>query len=75
MMISTTGTIANEKYAGEISAAQGVAVVTGIAYFGFVLGPPLLGQLSDLITLRWAMLIPAGLAILLSVSVKKVLTS
>jgi MFS family permease len=74
MMISATGNLANNKYAGQVSAAEGVALVTGVAYFGFVIGPPLIGFLSDLITLRWAMLLPAVLAIIFGVSAKKVLS-
>ena len=31
MMISATGTLANEKYSGRVSAAEGVALVTGVA--------------------------------------------
>ena len=73
MVISATGSLANEKYSGQVSAAEGVALVTGVAYFGFVLGPPLIGFLSDLMTLRWAMLVPAGLAIIFGFSAKKVL--
>ena len=74
MMISATGTLANEKYAGQVSAAEGVALVTGVAYFGFVIGPPLMGFVADLITLRWAMLIPAFLAIIFGLSARKVLS-
>lgn len=74
MMISATGKLANDKYAGQVSAAEGVALVTGVAYFGFVIGPPVIGFLSDLITLRWAMLLPAVLAIVFGVSAKKVLS-
>jgi len=65
MMISATGTLANEKYSGQVSAAEGVALVTGVAYFGFVIGPPLIGFISEIVTLRWAMLLPAVLAIIL----------
>ena len=74
MMISATGKLANDKYSGQVSAAEGVALVTGVAYFGFVIGPPVIGFLSDLITLRWAMLLPAVLAIVFGVSAKKVLS-
>lgn len=63
-----------EKYSGRVSAAEGVALVTGVAYFGFVIGPPLMGFVADLITLRWAMLIPALLAIIFGLSAKKVLS-
>jgi MFS family permease len=74
MMISATGALANEKYSGQVSAAEGVALVTGVAYFGFVIGPPLIGFISEIITLRWAMLIPALLAIIFGLSAKKVLS-
>jgi MFS family permease len=74
MMISATGSLANEKYSGQVSAAEGVALVTGVAYFGFVIGPPLIGFISEIITLRWAMLLPAVLAIIFGLSAKKVLS-
>jgi MFS family permease len=74
MVISATGSVANKDNAGQISAAQGVALVTGIAYFGFVIGPPLLGVLADLLTLRWAMLVPAALALAFGLSARKVLS-
>jgi len=74
MMISPTGTLANEKYSGQVSAAEGVALVTGVAYFGFVIGPPLIGFISEIVTLRWAMLLPAVLAIIFGLSAKKVLS-
>ena len=74
LMISATGTMANEKYSGQVSAAEGVALVTGVAYFGFVIGPPLIGFMSEIITLRWAMLLPAVLAIIFGLSAKKVLS-
>jgi len=74
MMVSATGNLANEKYSGQVSAAEGVALVTGVAYFGFVIGPPLIGFISEIITLRWAMLIPAVLAIIFGLSAKKVLS-
>ena len=74
MMISATGTLANEKYAGQTSAAEAVALVTGVAYFGFVIGPPLIGFISEIVTLRWAMLLPAVLAIIFGLSAKKVLS-
>ena len=73
-MIRATGTIANEKYAGKVSDAEGVALFTGVAYFGFLIGPPLIGFLSEFMTLRWAMLVPAAMAIIFGLSAKKVLS-
>ena len=40
-----------------------MAMVSGIAYFGFLAGPPTIGYAADLISLRWAMLIPAILGL------------
>ena len=65
MMVSATGNLANEKYSGQVSAAEGVALVTGVAYFGFVIGPPLIGFISDHIELRWSMLLVVGLSYLM----------
>jgi MFS family permease len=60
--------MANTRFAGQLAPAQAVAMVSGISYFGFIVGPPLMGFVADFITLRWAMLIPAVLAIIISAS-------
>jgi MFS family permease len=60
--------MANKRFAGSISPAEAVAMISGISYFGFIVGPPLMGFLADAITLRWAMLVPAILAIIISAS-------
>ena len=65
-VFSAGATIARERFAGQIAPSQGVAIVSGISYFGFLGGPPTLGYIADAITLRWAMLIPALLAILMA---------
>lgn len=65
-VFSTGATIARERYAGQIAPAEGVAIVSGISYFGFLSAPPFIGYIAEAITLRWAMLIPAGLAIFLA---------
>jgi MFS family permease len=67
LMFSAAGSMAINKFPGVISPAEAVAMVSGISYFGFVFGPPMMGYIADQITLRWAMLIPAGLAITLSI--------
>lgn len=69
-VFSAGATIARERYAGQIAPAQAVAVVSGIAYFGFMVAPPTIGYIADAITLRWAMLIPATLAIFMAVGSK-----
>ena len=72
LVVSVCGELANSEFSGKISAAESVALVTGVAYFGFVIGPPLLGFIADLVTLRVAMYIPAGLALLIALTAKRV---
>jgi MFS family permease len=64
MVFSLAATIARER--GPIAPSQAVAVASGISYFGFMAGPPFMGYISSLITLRWAMLVPAALAVFLA---------
>ena len=73
MLFSQAGEIAKTKFAGQFAASEGVAMVSGIAYFGFLVGPPTLGFLGDAIGLRWAMLIPAGLALIMALASPSVL--
>ena len=68
LLFSAAGSMANKRFAGSISPAEAVAMISGISYFGFIVGPPLMGFLADVITLRWAMLVPAILAIIISAS-------
>jgi MFS family permease len=68
LLFSAAGSMANKRFAGSISPAEAVAMISGISYFGFIVGPPLMGFLADAITLRWAMLVPAILAIIISAS-------
>jgi MFS family permease len=68
LLFSAAGSMANKRFAGAISPAEAVAMISGISYFGFIVGPPLMGFLADVITLRWAMLVPAILAIIISAS-------
>ena len=75
MMFSSAGAIADKEYKNIISGGEAIAIVSGITYFGFVFGPPMMGAISDQIGLRWAMMIPAGLAIILALGARKVLTS
>jgi MFS family permease len=64
MVFSLAAEIARER--GVIAPSQAVAIASGISYFGFMAGPPTMGYISSVITLRWAMLIPASLAIFLA---------
>lgn len=66
-VFSTGATIARERFAGKIAPSEGVAIVSGISYFGFLGAPPTIGFIAEVITLRWAMLIPAALAIFMAI--------
>ena len=65
ILFSESGRIARENFPGKIAPSEGVAMVSGIAYFGFMAGPPMIGFISSLIGLRWALLIPGVLALIL----------
>lgn len=65
LMFSAAGTLASTKYAGVIAPSEAVAKVSGVSYFGFVIGPPLIGFIADVIELRWTLLLIAFLSYLL----------
>jgi MFS family permease len=73
IVVSTTGSIILREYSDIISPSEAVALVTAINYSGFFFGPPLMGFLADQITLRWAMLLPAILGLLLLFFSRKVI--
>ena len=75
MLFSQAGELAKNKFAGQFAASEGVAMVSGIAYFGFLVGPPTLGFLGDAIGLRWAMLVPAGLALIMALGSRPILAN
>jgi MFS family permease len=75
MLFSQAGEIAKTRFEGQFAPSEGVAMVSGIAYFGFLVGPPTLGFLGDAIGLRWAMLVPAILALVMALGSKPVLGS
>ena len=75
MLFSQAGELAKNKFAGQFAASEGVAMVSGIAYFSFLVGPPALGFLGDAIGLRWAMLVPAGLALIMALGSRPILGS
>ena len=74
MLFTQAGEIAKTRYEGQFAPSEGVAIVSGIAYFGFLVGPPTLGFLGDAIGLRWALLVPAALALIMALGSKPVLT-
>ena len=62
-VFSATAQIASTEHSTQISPAQAVAGVSGIAYAGFLLGPPLIGVLAEFSSLRVAMVLPALLTL------------
>lgn len=70
LIFSAAGSLANKKYSGQIAPAQAVAMVSGISYFGFIVGPPFIGFVSDATTLRTAMFVPALLALTIVASAR-----
>ena len=63
MVFSLAGSIAKRDHAGVLAPSRAVATVTGISYSAFMIGPPTIGLLADVVSLRWAMLVPALLAL------------
>jgi MFS family permease len=75
MLFSQAGEIAKNRFEGQFAPSEGVAMVSGIAYFGFLVGPPTLGFLGDAIGLRWAMLVPAVLALVMALGSRPILSN
>ncbi len=75
MLFTQAGEIAKTRFEGQFAPSEGVAMVSGIAYFGFLVGPPTLGFLGDAIGLLWARLVPAVLALIMALGSKPVLGS
>ena len=69
---SAAAQIASHRFVGHVSPASAVAIVGTVSYAGFLGGPPTLGFLADAIGLRWAMLVPAVLALAMGVSARLV---
>ena len=70
LLFSAAGSLANNRLAGQIAPAQAVAMVSGISYFGFIVGPPFIGFISDLTSLHSAMFLPAFLALTIVASAR-----
>jgi MFS family permease len=70
LLFSAAGTIAATRFKGQIAPSQAVAIVSGISYVGFIVGPPTLGFVADLIQLRWAMFVPVVLVAFLTASAR-----
>ena len=75
LMFSAAGDIAKSSYQVRVAPSQAIAMVSGIEYFGFLVGPPFIGWVAQLTSLRKAMFIPALLTITLAVFVRSVIPS
>ena len=62
--------IANRSFVGQVTASGAVAIVGAVSYAGFLAGPPIIGWLADVVSLRWAMLLPACMAIAMGLSAR-----
>jgi MFS family permease len=51
----------------DVSPSVGIAMATTIGYAGFFVGPPSIGYMADAFTLRWALLFPLALLVLMLV--------
>jgi len=63
LIFSAAGSLSKKRFAGQIAPSQAVAMVSGISYFGFIVGPPFIGFVSDLTSLRSALFVPALLSL------------
>ncbi len=63
LIFSIAGSMAKHRFSDRMAPAEGMAMVSGVAYFGFLVGPPAIGYIADQITLRWAMMITVLLAL------------
>lgn len=71
-VFSAASAIASHRFVGHIAPSQAVAIVGGVSYAGFLVGAPMIGFIADAIGLRWAMMVPAFLAIAMGLSAKLV---
>ena len=70
LIFSAAGSMAHEKYQGQIAPSVAVARVSGTAYFGFMIGPPVIGYLAEQFTLRWALLLVVFLSTMMVIGGK-----
>ncbi len=73
MVFSAAGALALKRYSHVLVPAQAVSVVSGVVYSAFLFGPPPIGFLADVFTLRWAMLLVSflGLGIFFGAGITK----
>jgi predicted MFS family arabinose efflux permease len=62
--LATAFPVAMQGGAEAVPGGRGVSAVSVIGYAGFLAGPPLIGLLAEVVTLRWALLSVAVLGLL-----------
>lgn len=66
MVYSVVGTI------DKLPSSVAIAMVSSIGYFGFLMGPPLIGYISELFNLRYSFALVGCFGILISLLVSKI---
>jgi len=70
VIIPMTYTIAGNN--DKMPSSLAIAMVSSIGYFGFLMGPPLIGYISELFNLRYSFAIVGCFGILISLLVRKI---
>ncbi|WP_113663833.1 MFS transporter [Pedobacter nanyangensis] len=70
VIIPMTYTIAGNN--DKIPSSLAIAMVSSIGYFGFLMGPPLIGYISELFSLRYSFAVVGCFGILISLLVRKI---
>lgn len=70
VIIPMTYTIAGNNH--KIPSSLAIAMVSSIGYFGFLMGPPLIGYISELFNLRYSFALVGCFGILISLLVRKI---
>ncbi len=55
----------------SMTAGMAIAAVSTVSYFGFLFGPPLIGWLSEAVSLRWALLLVVLLCFMIVVLARR----
>lgn len=70
VIIPMTYTIAGNN--DKIPSSLAIAMVSSIGYFGFLMGPPLIGYISELFSLRYSFAVVGCFGILISLLIRKI---
>lgn len=70
VIIPMTYTIAGNN--NKMPSSLAIAMVSSIGYFGFLMGPPLIGYISELLNLRYSFALIGCFGVLISLLVRKI---